>query len=240
MNNYYSRCNLPGTVSDLGNTCSVAYDTCGCARPCPPPMPPIPPMPPVPPIPPVIAPTVTVGSTVTGTPGSAAYVRNSGTPTNAVLDFIIPAGVQGAQGTAAPLLNYGGLYGQISSPLTLVSNTTQTVPFSDEMPSNGVTYTTANNVTITSPGDYLITYTMSGIPSANTNLIFNAAVNNDALPGSMVTETVDAGQSATASNAIITTLAAGDNVSLQVTSSNSVTMSFNNGNDVTLAVRQLS
>ena len=61
-----------------------------------PPFPPFPPEPPVPPMPP--APTVTVGSTVTGAPGTNAMVTNSGTAQNAVLNFVIPRGATGATG----------------------------------------------------------------------------------------------------------------------------------------------
>lgn len=61
-----------------------------------PPFPPFPPEPPVPPMPP--APTVTVGTTVTGAPGTNAIVTNSGTAQNAVLNFVIPRGATGATG----------------------------------------------------------------------------------------------------------------------------------------------
>lgn len=40
-------------------------------------------------------PTVTVGTTTTGEPGTEASVTNSGTNTNVVLDFVIPEGVAG-------------------------------------------------------------------------------------------------------------------------------------------------
>ena len=42
--------------------------------------------------------TITVGTTITGAPGTEARVTNSGTPQNPVLNFIIPQGATGAQG----------------------------------------------------------------------------------------------------------------------------------------------
>ncbi len=36
--------------------------------------------------------TISVGTTVTGDPGESASVTNSGTDTNAILDFVIPQG----------------------------------------------------------------------------------------------------------------------------------------------------
>ena len=43
--------------------------------------------------------TVAVGNTYTGPPGSSAAVSNTGTPQNAVFDFVIPSGTKGADGT---------------------------------------------------------------------------------------------------------------------------------------------
>ena len=49
--------------------------------------------------------TIAVGSTVTGAPGSAATVSNSGSSSAATFDFSIPAGVQGTQGATGPIGN---------------------------------------------------------------------------------------------------------------------------------------
>lgn len=51
-----------------------------------------------PPGPPGAAATVTIGTTTTGAPGSSASVTNVGTSTAAVLNFVVPQGLQGAQG----------------------------------------------------------------------------------------------------------------------------------------------
>ena len=42
--------------------------------------------------------TIQIGKTETGAPGTEAEVTNSGTATDAVLDFVIPAGVKGDKG----------------------------------------------------------------------------------------------------------------------------------------------
>jgi hypothetical protein len=46
--------------------------------------------------------TITVNSTTTGAPGTNAFVSNSGTPSNAVLNFVIPRGDVGATGPTGP------------------------------------------------------------------------------------------------------------------------------------------
>ena len=45
-----------------------------------------------------MAATVQVGTTTTGAPGTDASVTNTGTESNAVLNFVIPAGATGANG----------------------------------------------------------------------------------------------------------------------------------------------
>ena len=42
-----------------------------------------------------VSPTVTVGTTLTGDPGTEASVTNSGTETDVILDFVIPEGIAG-------------------------------------------------------------------------------------------------------------------------------------------------
>ena len=112
------------------NNCCKNYcnpcTPCNPCRPCPPPpvppqpeppYPPYPPFPPEPPVPPTpLAPTVTVGTTFTGAPGTSAAVTNSGTPQNAVLNFVIPRGETGAVGAT-------GLPG---TPATVTVGTTTT------------------------------------------------------------------------------------------------------------------
>ena len=46
--------------------------------------------------------TITVNSTTTGAPGTNAFVSNSGTPSNAVFNFVIPRGDVGATGPTGP------------------------------------------------------------------------------------------------------------------------------------------
>lgn len=46
--------------------------------------------------------TIAIGSVTTGAPGSAADVENSGTASDAILDFTIPQGATGAQGPQGP------------------------------------------------------------------------------------------------------------------------------------------
>lgn len=49
-----------------------------------------------------ITPTLTVGTVLTGASGSEAQVTQTGTPTDVVLNFVIPRGLQGVQGKEGP------------------------------------------------------------------------------------------------------------------------------------------
>ena len=60
--------------------------------------------------------TVTVGTTTTGEPGTQASVTNSGTATNAILNFVIPRGDTGAAGAD----------GEDGTPATVTIGTTTT------------------------------------------------------------------------------------------------------------------
>lgn len=54
------------------------------------------------PCPPLCCPSVTIGTTLTGAPGTNANVSNSGTPCRSVLNFEIPRGAAGPTGPEGP------------------------------------------------------------------------------------------------------------------------------------------
>ena len=80
MNRFYNSCEPINKFSDLGCT-----KPCGCCQ-C------------MPPCDDDCTVSVSVGRTITGSPGSNAFVSNSGTPQNVILDFIIPQGPTGPRG----------------------------------------------------------------------------------------------------------------------------------------------
>ncbi len=86
MNRYQNSCNYSNRFSDLGcndQTCCG----CDCTPQTPNPCPEV---------------SVNVGRTITGAPGSNAFVSNRGTEQNVILDFIIPQGPTGPQGAQGP------------------------------------------------------------------------------------------------------------------------------------------
>ena len=86
------------SCQDCGNSCQNCGNSC-CGMPgCP--------------CTPVCPDTITIGTTITGAPGTEAQVTNSGTPQNPVLNFVIPQGATGPQGPQGP----AGASGTAGSP----------------------------------------------------------------------------------------------------------------------------
>ena len=93
--------------------------------------------------------TITVGTTTTGEPGTDATVTNVGTPSNAVLNFVIPRGEDGIQGPIGPQGPQGpagvdGTDGEDGAAATITIGTTTTgAPGTDATVTNVGTDTAA-------------------------------------------------------------------------------------------------
>lgn len=68
--------------------------------------------------------SITIGSTTTGSPGTAATVTNSGSTTAPILNFTIPAGSAGATGSQGPGVTFRGAWAPstIYNALDVVTN----------------------------------------------------------------------------------------------------------------------
>ena len=93
--------------------------------------------------------TVTVGTTTTGDPGTDAFVVNSGTADNLILDFTIPAGPTGPTGPAAIALSYADFYALMpgDNPATIAPG--GAVSFPQDGPNDGTSITRASGTTFT-------------------------------------------------------------------------------------------
>ena len=87
---------LKQNMKDLFMCNRCNQNPCQCGRPCPPIFPPNP-------CPPGTCPQpIAIGQTITGLPGTAANVFNSGTPCRPILNFTIPQGGTGPTGPQGP------------------------------------------------------------------------------------------------------------------------------------------
>ena len=118
--------------------------------------------------------TVAIGTVTTAQPGAQAEVTNSGTPSAAVFDFVIPQGAtgpQGIQGMTGPTGPTGSTDTQAVSAYSLPAAQVSdggAVQFDVTATQSGtdVTHTAGSgDVTITQPGTYFVQYGATVAPT---------------------------------------------------------------------------
>lgn len=111
--------------------------------------------------------TITVGSTTTGAPGTPASVINSGTPNNAVLNFVIPSGISTSLNSGNFISRNEQTYNTSNSIIQLPT----TINNQGINNSNGI-------ITLTKSARYLINYGIQSTTINNTIGIYINGVNN--------------------------------------------------------------
>lgn len=181
------------------------------------------------------APTISIGSVTTGEPGTQASVSNSGTNTNAVLNFVIPRGNTGATGATGPQgpagpqgetgpqgpagpagasENYASFY--TVGDITLDENAS--FPFTGTITSKGITVVgTSGLVTLPSTGVYKVDYGVVPISNAYTDIV-SIYLNGEEVAGTRLSLENNA---LTGTSAIIPA-AAGSTLNIQILSGNPV------------------
>ena len=112
--------------------------------------------------------TVQVGTTITGAPGTNASVTNTGTESNAVLNFVIPAGATGASAAES---RPSVLAVQDTTEQALTENTP--VSFAVNLLQSGTDLTHAagsNQITVETPGIYQAAFTAEVSPTGTATL----------------------------------------------------------------------
>ena len=115
--------------------------------------------------------TVAIGTVVTARPGAQAEVTNSGTPSAAVFDFVIPQGATGPQGIQGATGPTGSADTQAVSAYSLPAAQVSdggAVQFDMTATQSGtdVTHTAGSgDVTITQPGTYFVQYGATVAPT---------------------------------------------------------------------------
>ena len=110
--------------------------------------------------------TSAIGTTTTGNPGTNASVTNSGTNSNAVLNFVIPKGEPAT-------INYGCFISRISATYTSQNST---IALHNTLNYNGITINSNGIISIPKNGRYLINY---GITSSTSGNIIGIYINGN-------------------------------------------------------------
>ena len=189
--------------------------------------------------------TITVGVTTTTAPGTNASVVNTGTPSNAILDFNIPAGAtgpqgpQGIQGQTGPTgptgpagpagttetTTYGRKYDTSQTPLSLTASVSQDVPLASNGPANGVTQETANKLTIPTNGIYKIDYYFSGSTNTATDVTITLNQNTTPISNTTINKNLTANVDTDFVGSTIANFNANDKIGLSIEATNTATIS---------------
>ncbi len=167
--------------------------------------------------------TIEIGTVTTGAPGTPASVTNTGTDTDAILNFVIPQGATGPQGPAGPagatgpqgpagtpaVTGYADFYALMPTDNAAVIAPGADVAFPNSGPSTGsITAASDTSFTVVDAGTYLVVFQ---VPITQTGQL-QLAVN-----GAGVASTV-AGRNATSDQIVgmsVQTLSAGDTVAVR-------------------------
>ena len=160
-----------------------------------------------------------------------------------------PAGPQGIQGDIGPIgptgpsegLNaFGGRFNNSDLTTNLVADTASVVQMPSTTSAKGVSYATANSITITEAGSYYIAYSMYADFNAAATLTFAVRLNGVNIASSLksVTETTTAYGFEYAGNTIMQ-LPVDAVIDIAVTSTAAVAMTFGNRSLVTLNILRL-
>jgi len=158
-----------------------------------------------------------------------------------------PVGATGATGATGPagpagengLASYGGLYSTATDTLALTP-TNLNVTLGSGMPAKNVVYGT-NTITVQNAGDYELNYGIIGSTDPAATITLAVANNGTAIPSSIRTRVFDQAQNISHTGSVIVTLAAGDELTLVVSSSvDNTTYTPNDNVNAYLSVKQLN
>ncbi len=192
-----------------------------------------------------------MGTTDTGEPGTAAIVSNSGTPQNAVLNFVIPRGATGVTGPAGAagatgptgitdLNAYGGLYNTTPQTLNLTVGGTTQLPLPTAMPLKNVTITPTNSLTVETDGVYEINYYSNVSAALGTTVTMSVRINGTAIPQASISRVLSVGVGSLYNGSIIIALNAGDVIDMALSALLAVGITLGGGVNTTLSVKQIS
>lgn len=203
--------------------------------------------------------TISVGQTTTGNPGTNANVVNTGTNQNAVLSFTIPAGPtgpkgeqgiqgetgpqgpqgpQGPAGTSATSV-FGRKYSTSQDAIALTANVSAQVPLAQTGPNSGITYGTANALTIPEAGNYKVDYYFVGASTVGTTVTVAVRENATPIASSQIMKTLVANNDTDFIGSTINNFKEGDNISLDIKAVASTSVSPAAGTNAYLNITKL-
>ena len=197
----------------------------------------------------VTGPTGPTGATgvsgVTGPTGPTGATGVSGVtgptgPTGAT-------GAKGATGATGPtgtcedhLSAYGGLYNNNPQKLNTTLNNATVIPLSSAMPSEALTYTPANKITVTEAGVYEINYSATLSAAVITTVTLAVRRNSVNIPQATISKALAAGIDSLFSESFIINLGEGDVIDMTISALPSADITLGNGANTTITLKKLN
>lgn len=196
--------------------------------------------------------TVTVGQTTTLAPGENASVTNSGTSSNAILNFSIPRGDVGPTGPTGPTgeqgpagedaevtYAYASKYQTNNQAISLTANVISQVPLTENGPSINVINNEANKLSIIEDGVYKIDYSFAGTSSAAATITLEVRNNGNTINGGKNSRVVTASGLADIQGSTLVNLTANDVIDLAISSSENATITPTNETNAYLIIEKI-
>ena len=159
-----------------------------------------------------------------------------------------PQGIQGDTGPTGPtgpagptnvLSAYAERYSSNSQTVSVPTNTDTTIPLNTTGPSLNTLYNTENAIDINLAGTYLINYQLNADPSETSTLTLSIKRNGATIPGSVISGEETAGYVSAISGSVITQLANNDVITLSISSTATIDLSFNGTTNAKISVLKL-
>ncbi len=146
-----------------------------------------------------------------------------------------PTGPSGVSATSA----FGRKYDNATNTINLDQNVAQTIPLGSTGPTSNVTTGVQNALTIVEAGNYKVDYFFSGSSNTNANITVEISQNTTPIGSTTIIKDVTANQDVDFIGSSINSFAAGDNISLSIESTSTVTISPADGTNAFLNIVKL-
>ena len=134
---------------------------------------------------------------------------------------------------------YGGLYSTVPQSLNLVVGGTTQIPLPTNAPSEGVTYTPANRITVTNAGTYEINYNTTLTAAVATTVTFAVRVNGTNVPSATISRALTLGTSSLFNGSTVVSLTAGSVVDMALSALLAVGITLGSGLNALLSIKKL-
>ena len=147
-------------------------------------------------------------------------------------------GFTGPDGPAG-LEAFGGLYSNTAQVLAITLLGDTQVALANTMPSDDVTYTPANSITISTPGTYEVSFMLRGSASLGAVTTVAVRLNGTDIPSLTNTQTLTLATATDFSGDALVTLAAGDVLDLAVGALLALSLTLGAGTNASLVVMKI-